>query len=168
VLASDFLKGADNAIYSLTIQAALDYNQQWHTYPDTYYFSYVTEKTYHTSLGVWLPSLTMDPWLLIPSVYIGQKSFNNLPLPDAGAQDWRQNDGLVPTYSQMFPRISGDHPVGIAFTKDTPLEAFEPGCWNYEWEHNVDHLDICILPQPNQRAWCQEFYTLLLNRLGTL
>lgn len=168
VLASDFLKGMDNALYSLTIQAALEYNRHWRTYPDTYYFSYITEKTTNTGLGVWLPTPTMDPWLLIPAAYIGQKSFSNLPLPDADAQDWRPNDGLVPTYSQMFPRISGDHPVGIAFTRDTPTEALEPGCWNYEWEHNVDHLDICILPQANQRAWCQEFYSRLLDRLGTL
>ena len=119
---SQFLWGFDNAAYSLSLQGAYKDNRVWRTYPDSYYFSYITVQT---SAG-WFsgrhyPSVLMNPALLGLSAYIGQKDFNRPPIPSDvfKASDWWENDGAVSTYSQLYPRISGDHPVGRSLDAET-------------------------------------------------
>ena len=79
-----------------------------------------------------------------------------------------ENDGAVSTYSQQYPRTSGHHPVGGEFDDTTTVTHFAPGQWYYKWERGVDHLDICISPQPNQIGWQKRFYTALFARLAAL
>lgn len=168
---SRFLWGTDNAAYSLSLQGAYADNQVWQTYPDTYYFSHVTEQTYSGWFtGTHYPEPLMNPALLALSTYIGHKLFLKPPLPTPGFKeaDWWENDGAVSSYSQQYPRISGHHPVGGEFDDTTPLTQFKPGQWYYKWEHGVDHLDICISPQLDQIGWQKRFYTTLFQRLAAL
>jgi len=74
----------------------------------------------------------------------------------------------VPTYSQLYPHISGEHPVGGEFKPDTPNESFQKGKWYYKREEGVDHLDICVSPQPSQIGWQRKFYEALFKRLAAL
>lgn len=166
-----FLWGTDNAAYTLSLQGAYADNQIWRSYPETYYFSYVTEQTYQGWFtGKHYPELTMNPAMLSLATYIGHKEFVKppIPVPDFNSSDWWENDGAVPTHSQKYPHISGSHPVGGEFDDHTPLTSFQPGQWYYKWERDVDHLDICITPQPNQIGWQKRFYTTLLYRLAAL
>ena len=169
---SRFLKGKDNACYSLTLQGAYENNAVWKTYPDTYYFSHITEQTTRGWFsGRYYPNLWMNPAMLSLSTYMGQKEFEKpLPVPVAGFQsaDWWENDGAVPTYSQKYPHISGDHPVGGEFEINMPVEHFERGKWYYQWQREVDHLDICVLPQPRQIGWQRGFYVDLFRQLANL
>ncbi len=168
---SKFFKGKDNACYTLTLQGAQADNAVWKTYPDTYYFSYITEQTNRGLLsGVYYPDPRMNPALLPLATYIGQKEFKRPPLPGVGFQDseWWENDGAVSTYSQHYPRISGDHPVGGEFTDATPREHFQQGKWYYQWARGVDHLDVCISPELTQIGWQRRFYINLFKCLAAL
>ena len=76
--------------------------------------------------------------------------------------------GLVSTYSQKYPHTNGTHPVGDEFTKDTLVETFKRGKWYYQWERNMDHLDICLSPELWQVERQKEFYARLFDRLAQL
>jgi len=168
---SKLFKGKDNACYSLTLQGAYADNKVWKTYPDTYYFSYITEQTTEGWFSKrHYPDLRMNPAMLPLSAYIGQKEFNRPPVPveHFNSADWWENDGCVPSYSQLYPRISGEHPVGGEFNPDTSNESFQKGKWYYQWERDVDHLDICVSPQSDQIGWQRRFYVTLFNRLAAL
>lgn len=168
---SRFLKGKDNACYSLTLQGAHADNAAWQTHPQTHYFSHITEQTERSWLsGRYYPRLRMNPAMFPHAAYIGQKRFLTPPIPVAGFDEtqWWENDGAVSTYSQMYPRISGHHPVGGEFTKDTPASSFEKGRWYFKWERDVDHLDVCICPEPGQIGWQRRFYIDLFKRLAAL
>jgi triacylglycerol lipase len=168
---TNFLWGADNAAYTLSLQGAYADNQVWQTYQDTYYFSYVTEQTYQGWFtGQYYPELSMNPALLTLATYIGHKRFATppIPTPDFDSSDWWENDGAVSTFSQKYPRVSGSHPVGGEFDDSTPVTHFQPGQWYYKWEHDIDHLDICISPQWDQIGWQKRFYTTMLYRLAAL
>ncbi len=169
--ASPFFWGNDNAAYSLSLQGAYADNGIWPTFPGAYYFSYVTEQTTVGMLtGYYRPTPAMNLGMIPASTYIGQKVFYTPPIPTPGfsSADWWENDGLVPTYSQLYPHTNGSHPVGGEFDATTPPEHFRPGRWYYKWERDMDHLDICILPQINQRGRQRRFYQDLLERLAAL
>ena len=171
VAESDFLWGKDNAPYSLSLQGAYEDNGRWRTYPDTFYFSYVTEQTYRGWLtGRHYPELRMNPGMLAAATYIGQKEFVQAPIPDSGfdSSDWWENDGAVSTISQKYPHTNGDHPVGGEFGERTPAHSFEPGRWYFQRLPGVDHLDVCISPQPSQIGWKRRFYRRLYESLAAL
>lgn len=171
VVDSRFWIGKDNASYSLTLQGAYTDNQIWKTDPNTHYFSYVTEQTTRGFLSNFCyPDPLMNPALLPLSAYIGKKQFAQppIPTPNFNSADWWENDGAVPSYSQLYPHISGDHPVGGEMRGDTPADAFMKGHWYYQWERNIDHLDICVTPQLNQIGWQRRFYIALFARLAAL
>lgn len=171
VAASPFFWGEDNAAYSLSLQGAYAANGRWPTYPDTYYFAYVTAQTTCGLLsGHHYPDLRMNPALLAPATYIGSKAFALPPIPVASfrSEDWWENDGLVPAFSQIYPHTNGDHPVGGTFDATTPLTTFERGRWYHTWERGMDHLDICITPQLTQFGRQRRFYERLLVQLAAL
>jgi triacylglycerol esterase/lipase EstA (alpha/beta hydrolase family) len=168
---SRFLKGKDNACYSLTLQGAYADNTVWKTYPDTYYFSHVTEQTEQS----WLterhyPTLGMNPAMLPFATYIGQKEFAHspIPVPAFRSSDWWENDGAVSTHSQKYPHVSGEHPVGGEFGAGARAARFKKGQWYYRREPDVDHLDVCISPQADQIGWQRRFYISLFERLAAL
>lgn len=72
------------------------------------------------------------------------------------------------TFSQKFPHTNGLHPVGGEITRRTPASEFEPGRWYYQWEHGMDHLDICLSPQLMHFFRQERFYSDLYQRLAGL
>ena len=170
VAASRFMKGTDNACYTVTLQGAYADNAVWPTFADTNYFSYITEQTFRGLSGHYYPSPLMNPALIPTAVYIGQKEFARppIPVPTFNDADWWENDGLVSTISQQYPWTNGLHPVGTEFTDTTPSSEFEPGKWYFHWEHGVDHLDVCLTPELTQYGWQRRFYVNLYRRLAEL
>jgi hypothetical protein len=143
----------------------------WKTHPDTHYFPWVTEQTTPRLFGRGQrPDLMMNPAMLPLSNYIGKKEFAVPPIKQANfnSADWWENDGAVPCYSQLYPRISGRHPVGGEINANTPDGSFEKGKWYYQWLRDVDHLDICVTPQLNQIGWQRHFFKDLFARLAAL
>lgn len=168
---SRFLWESDNGIYSATLQGAYRDNGRWPTFPNTYYFSTITEQTFPIWFnGHHYPSPLMNPALHHTAAYIGSKEFERAPIPmkDFGSREWWENDGLVSTTSQMFPKTNGTHPIGGEFSKHTPNSHFAKGKWYYEWERGKDHGAICVTPRWWQRKWQREFYERLFARLAAL
>ncbi len=161
-------RGKDNAAYSLTIQGLHEQNSYCKTNPETYYFSYVTEQTFEGFLtGHHYPEPLMNPFMIPTALYMGHTTFDKLELlyPGFQSSDWWQNDGLVPVYSQMYPRISGNHPVAGEIGSE---RTFEKGKWYYEILDSVDHIDIVYLPQLSKIGSQKEFYITLFERLASL
>ncbi|MGZ8191964.1 MAG: esterase/lipase family protein [Methylobacter sp.] len=164
---SGLFKGEDNAVYDLTLSALLDQNEKIPTFTNTYYFSYVTEQTHKMFFSDHhIPNRTMNPILAIGSAYMGLKTFDQ-PLY-SGFKDsaWCENDGAVSSYSQQYPRISGNHPVAGEFSDAT--KTFKPGEWYWQYLHDTDHLDVVMLPETRQTEWQEEFYTKLFGTLAGL
>lgn len=168
---SDFFWGEDNAAYTLSLQGALRDNAVWQTYPETYYFSYITSQTDRGWFtGRHYPSPLMNPAMLALATYIGHKEFRQPPVPvdQFDAQDWWENDGAVSTYSQIQPHISGHHLPGREFDEDETLGRFEPGQWHQCRLAGMDHLDVCMAPQLTQIGRQRRFYRHLFARLADL
>ena len=163
---SPMFLGKDNGAYSLTVQSMLDQDARCHTHPGTYYFSYATCQTFRALLTdtSW-PEPDMNPFLIPPSLYVGSARFDKPFYQGFRASDWWPNDGLVPVYSQLYPRIAGDHPVHGLIKAGT---TFEPGGWYHQTLDDVDHIDIVAMPQLNQITWQKRFYAALFERLARL
>ena len=159
-------KGKDNAAYSLTLQNMFEQNARCLTYPDTYYFSYVTKHTVTGYLtGHAYPEPDMNPFLIASSLYMGSKDFDRPFYPGFRSEQWWPNDGAVSVYSQQYPRIGASHPVG------GPLDdgaGFSPGAWYYQPLDDTDHLGIVALPPLNHIGRQKRFYRSLFERLAGL
>lgn len=160
-------KEKDNAAYDLTVQALIEQNKLIQTFPNTYYFSYVTEQTNWMPLtGTQFPDFCMNPFLAVASAYMGAKTFASSLYPGFKNSDWWENDGAVSSYSQMYPRISGTHPVAGEFSDAT--STFEPGAWYWQYLHDLNHLNVVMMPKPFPKDWQKDFYTKLFARLAEL
>lgn len=178
---SGFGRGKDNLAYDLTLQGCFEANQQVKTFPNTFYFSYVTAQTKPGRFGdqSHYPELYMNPALLISSTYIGRaREFEQPPIPGWGKEDlviekWVENDGLVSSISQRYPFTAGDHPViaeGIH-----RCARFKPGGWYWEKVEaqngrSWDHGDIVfgVFSQLALIGLQKEFYKSLYQRLANL
>ena len=163
---SPMFLGKDNAAYSLTVQGLEQQQLICRTHPETCYFSYVTEQTFRGFLtDHHYPEPMMNPFMIPTALQIGRMKFAHPLFNGFIASDWWHNDGLVPVYSQMYPRICGDHPVGGEIGD---RQYFEEGKWYYELLSGVDHVDIVALPQFGQVGAQKRFYRRLLHRLASL
>jgi triacylglycerol lipase len=166
--AARFISGEDNAFFDLTLHGMHQWNQVLKEYLDTYYFSYPTYQTVRIPFtNVHMPGARMNPALWAFSWLIGTYSFSNdfrnsLP-EELNSSDWRQNDGILPGYSQDFPRIPNEHPYLYC---DKDQNNFQPGRWNV-MDHKLaswDHWDITVFPgirRAKQRQFYQELFTRL-------
>jgi len=178
---SGFGRGKDNLAFDLTLQGCFEANQQVKTFPNTFYFSYVTAQTKPGRFGdqSHYPELHMNPALLISAAYIGRaREFEKPPIPGWGTEDlviekWVENDGLVSSISQRYPFTAGHHPV---IAEDIHRRAaFEPGGWYWEKVEaqngcSWDHGDIVfgVFSQPALIGKQKEFYKSLYKRLASL
>lgn len=165
---TQLFKGEDNAAYDLTLQALLKQNAEIKTFPDTYYFSYVTEQSTKFFISDYHhPDPGMNLLLMLTSGYMGMQPFFETFYPGFNASDWRENDGAVPSYSQKYPRIAGDHKVAGEF--DDTTTTFGPGQWYWQYLHDRDHLDVVMMPEDAAMVeWQRQFYSALFKRLAAL
>ncbi len=166
IAGTPMFRGKDNAAYSLTIQGLYEQNAVCRTNPNTYYFSYATEQTFEGFLTRHhFPEPRMNAFAIPTALYIGHKRFEHEFYPGFRSSDWWHNDGLVPVYSQLYPRISGDHVVGGEIGTRTH---FQPGEWYYEILNSVDHIDIVAMPEAGKIGAQIRFYRRLFERLAAL
>ena len=163
--AAQLLLGYDNAAHSLSIQGTEKLTQYAHTFPNSYYLSYITEQTFAGYFsGHHYPEPLMNPILIPSALWMGHKEFDVEFYDGFNSSDWWHNDGAVSTYSQQSPRIGGHHPVGGSMDT-TPLE---PGRWYHETLTSTDHLDIAMKPQLGKVGEQKRFYTNLFQQLAEL
>src|SRR5256885_1941092 len=107
----------------------------------------------------------MNPFMIPTSVYQGRKVFAQPFYAGFHSNDWWPNDGLVSTYSQMYPRIGT---TVLAEPGVTSRASFRAGIWYHEVLDDIDHIDIVALPQLNQVGMQKRFYVDLFKRLAAL
>jgi triacylglycerol esterase/lipase EstA (alpha/beta hydrolase family) len=151
---SRFAKGEDNLAFDLSLQGGYKANRTIVTYPDSYYFSIVTEKTHKLDDSAkHAPDGAMHPLLKLPAKYQGAAvDFEVPPIPGWGGGDlhidrWRANDGAVSAISQRYPFSAGNHALGGEglFARETIAK----GRWYYEPAETCagrrfDHFDAVI------------------------
>jgi triacylglycerol lipase len=176
-----FLRGQDNLGFDLTLQGCLKANVAFHTHPNTYYLSLVTEIT---NVVGWFglpwpgarlqPDATINPILLPAALYQAQEiEFAEPPIESWGAGDlsldeWRRNDGVVSAISQRYPFTAHPEPVGgtHVFARSARIER---GKWYYEYLNEVagrffDHFDPVI--GSRRKPWMHEPHRLIYRLLG--
>ena len=107
VLHSDFLSHNDNVFRDLTIDRALELNDDIEIQPNVYYFSYAGDKTRQSALtGERTSAADMTP-LFVPFAnqmcsYYNQTTAGGFQID----KSWAPNDGLVNTVSALYPTNS--------------------------------------------------------------
>ncbi|XP_061372734.1 uncharacterized protein LOC133315177 [Gastrolobium bilobum] len=145
--AGPFASG-DWILPDLTIQGSIRLNHHLHTFPNTYYFSYATRRTWKI-LGITFHSfmLRIHPVLFLRVLQMSQWRHP----PDASPpykgyrdEDWQDNDGALNTISMTHPRFPIEHPSRVV-AQDSDCELLQPGIW-YCKIIEGDHIPFFMNP----------------------
>lgn len=131
----------------LSIQSAVERNKTLQTFPNTFYFSYATQKT-RKFLGCTVPSsiIGIHPLLCVRALQMCQwRHPSHAPPPYTGYrdEDWHDNDGALNTISMLYPRFPEAHPncwLGPDFKDGQSLQT---GIWYYTLIEG-DHIFFII------------------------
>ena len=178
VLHSDFLSHNDNVFRDLTIDRALELNDDIEIQPNVYYFSYAGDKTRQSALtGERTSAADMTP-LFVPFAnqmcsYYNQTTAGGFQID----KSWAPNDGLVNTVSALYPTNS----AGKCLTKSGQTGyiqrdgysnvSYQPGVWNVMPVRHYDHGNfIAGMPVPNLSSQSttalRQFYLSLMGNLS--
>ena len=178
VLRSDFLSHNDNVFRDLTIDRALELNDDIEIQPNVYYFSYAGDKTRQSALtGERTSAADMTP-LFVPFAnqmcsYYNQTTAGGFQID----KSWAPNDGLVNTVSALYPTNS----AGKCLTKSGQTGyiqrdgysnvSYQPGVWNVMPVRHYDHGNfIAGMPVPNLSSQSttalRQFYLSLMGNLS--
>ena len=173
VLHSDFLSHNDNVFRDLTIDRALELNDDI-----VYYFSYAGDKTRQSSAtGERTSAVDMTP-LFVPFAnrmcsYYDQTTAGGFRID----KTWAPNDGLVNTVSALYPTDS----AGRCLTKSGQTGyiqqdgysnvSYQPGVWNVMPVRHYDHGNfIAGTPVPDLASQSvtalRQFYLSLMDNLS--
>ena len=178
VLHSDFLSHNDNVVRDLTIDRALELNDDIEIQPNVYYFSYAGDKTRQSTLtGERTSAVDMTP-LFVPFAnqmcgYYDQTTAGGFRID----KSWAPNDGLVNTVSALYPTDS----AGRCLTKSGKTGyvqqdgysnvGYQPGVWNVMPVRHYDHGNfIAGMPVPDLASQSipalRQFYLGLMDNLS--
>ena len=178
VLHSDFLSHNDNVFRDLTIDRALELNDDIEIQPNVYYFSYAGDKTRQSSAtGARTSAVDMTP-LFVPFAnrmcsYYDQTTAGGFRID----KTWAPNDGLVNTVSALYPTDS----AGRCLTKSGQTGyiqqdgysnvSYQPGVWNVMPVRHYDHGNfIAGMPVPDLASQSvtalRQFYLSLMDNLS--
>ena len=172
VLHSDFLSHNDNVFRDLTIDRALELNDDIEIQPNVYYFSYAGDKTRQSSAtGERTSAVDMTP-LFVPFAnrmcsYYDQTTAGGFRID----KTWAPNDGLVNTVSALYPTDS----AGRCLTKSGQTGylqqdgysnvSYQPGVWNVMPVRHYDHGNfIAGMPVPDLASQSLPFTDVAADR----
>lgn len=144
----------DIVLYDLTPEGAGKLNERTNLSDEVYYFSYSGNATYKKlSSNSYYPMLSMFPLYAAPATYIGA----------TGGKEWRENDGLVPVISALYP-------FGQNSKKADGIPV--AGMWYVEptiqgWEH-MDFVGQDYGQAPFLKWKVQTFYQTITERNRSL
>lgn len=149
VLNSDFLTHNDNAFLDLTIDKALDINDEIEIQPNVYYFSYAGDQTItDIRTGNRTPSPNMWTMFWPGSINMGKYYDKTTAVGFYIDKSWLPNDGMVNTVSALYPI---DHSLkcltksgqqGFVNQDGYTNANFQPGIWNVMPVQACDHLQF--------------------------
>ena len=178
VLHSDFLSHNDNVFRDLTIDRALELNDDIEIQPNVYYFSYAGDKTRQSTLtGERTSAVDMTP-LFVP---FANKMCSCYDRTTAGGfridKTWAPNDGLVNTVSALYPTDSAGRcltktgQTGYVQRDGYSNVSYQPGVWNVMPVRHYDHGNfIAGMPVPDLASQSvtalRQFYLSLMDNLS--
>ena len=178
VLHSDFLSHNDNVFRDLTIDRALELNDDIEIQPNVYYFSYAGDKTRQSVLtGERTSAADMTP-LFVP---FANKMCTCYDQTTAGGfridKTWAPNDGLVNTVSALYPTDSAGRcltktgQTGYVQRDGYSNVSYQPGVWNVMPVRHYDHGNfIAGMPVPDLASQSvtalRQFYLSLMDNLS--
>ena len=178
VLHSDFLSHNDNVFRDLTIDRALELNDDIEIQPNVYYFSYAGDKTRQSTLtGERTSAVDMTP-LFVPFAnqmcgYYDQTTAGGFRID----KSWAPNDGLVNTVSALYPTDSAGRcltqsgKAGYVQQDGYSNVGYQPGVWNVMPVRHYDHGNfIAGMPVPDLASQSipalRQFYLGLMDNLS--
>ena len=178
VLHSDFLSHNDNVFCDLTIDRALELNDDIEIQPNVYYFSYAGDKTRQSTLtGERTSAVDMTP-LFVPFAnqmcgYYDQTTAGGFRID----KSWAPNDGLVNTVSALYPTDSAGRcltqsgKTGCVQQDGYSNVGYQPGVWNVMPVRHYDHGNfIAGMPVPDLASQSipalRQFYLGLMDNLS--
>ena len=178
VLHSDFLSHNDNVFRDLTIDRALELNNDIEIQPNVYYFSYAGDKTRQSSVtGERTSAVDMTP-LFVPFAnrmcsYYDQTTAGGFRID----KTWAPNDGLVNTVSALYPTDSAGRcltesgQTGYIQQDGYSNVSYQPGVWNVMPVRHYDHGNfIAGMPVPDLASQSvtalRQFYLSLMGNLS--
>ena len=178
VLHSDFLSHNDNVFRDLTIDRALELNDDIEIQPNVYYFSYAGDKTRQSTItGERTSAVDMTP-LFVPFAnqmcgYYDQTTAGGFRID----KSWAPNDGLVNTVSALYPTDSAGRcltqsgKTGYVQQDGYSNVDYQPGVWNVMPVRHYDHGNfIAGMPVPDLASQSipalRQFYLSLMDNLS--
>ena len=178
VLHSDFLSHNDNVFRDLTIDRALELNDDIEIQPNVYYFSYAGDKTRQSTItGERTSAVDMTP-LFVPFAnqmcgYYDQTTAGGFRID----KSWAPNDGLVNTVSALYPTDSAGRcltqsgKAGYVQQDGYSNVGYQPGVWNVMPVRHYDHGNfIAGMPVPDLASQSipalRQFYLGLMDNLS--
>ena len=178
VLHSDFLSHNDNVFRDLTIDRALELNDDIEIQPNVYYFSYAGDKTRQSAVtGERTSAVDMTP-LFVPFAnqmcgYYDQTTAGGFRID----KSWAPNDGLVNTVSALYPTDSAGRcltqsgKTGYVQQDGYSNVGYQPGVWNVMPVRHYDHGNfIAGMPVPDLASQSipalRQFYLSLMDNLS--
>ena len=178
VLHSDFLSHNDNVFRDLTIDRALELNDDIEIQPNVYYFSYAGDKTRQSAVtGERTSAVDMTP-LFVPFAnqmcgYYDQTTAGGFQID----KSWAPNDGLVNTVSALYPTDSASWcltksgKTGYIQQDGYSNVSYHPGVWNVMPVRHYDHgnfiagMPVADLSSQSTVA-LRQFYLSLMDNLS--
>ena len=178
VLHSDFLSHNDNVFRDLTIDRALELNDDIEIQPNVYYFSYAGDKTRQSTItGERTSAVDMTP-LFVPFAnqmcgYYDQTTAGGFRID----KSWAPNDGLVNTVSALYPTDSASRcltksgKTGYIQQDGYSNVSYHPGVWNVMPVRHYDHGNfIAGMPvadlSSQSTVTLRQFYLSLMDNLS--
>ena len=178
VLHSDFLSHNDNVFRDLTIDRALELNDDIEIQPNVYYFSYAGDKTRQSAVtGERTSAVDMTP-LFVPFAnqmcgYYDQTTAGGFRID----KSWAPNDGLVNTVSALYPTNSASQcltksgKTGYIQQDGYSNVSYHPGVWNVMPVRHYDHGNfIAGMPvadlSSQSTVTLRQFYLSLMDNLS--
>ncbi len=149
VLRSDFLSHNDNAFLDLTIDRALEINDDIGIEPNVYYFSYAGNRTVSDKDGdSFSPSPAMWGLFHPGSAKMGRYYDRYTAGGFYINKRWLPNDGMVNTVSALYPThsdstcLTGDGARGWKNYNGYTDTTFRPGLWYVMPVQTLDHIQF--------------------------
>ena len=152
----DYRDPKDYADYDMHVDRAKEINERIQTLPEVYYFSVPCSKT-ALSDGKHVPQKGMEQLFTMRSYQIGAYTGTTRGGIAIG-EEWKENDGLVNTYSALAPHNAPRCPYDA--------EKIEPGIWNVLPVLKEDHM--YLQGGLGKRHNIRPFYTGLITMIDEL
>ncbi|MBQ1506680.1 MAG: hypothetical protein IIZ48_07945, partial [Erysipelotrichales bacterium] len=152
----DYRDPKDYADYDMHVDRAQEINERIQTLPEVYYFSVPCSKT-ALSDGKHVPQKGMEQLFTMRSYQIGAYTGTTRGGIAIG-EEWKENDGLVNTYSAIAPHNAPSCPFDAM--------KIEPGIWNVMPVLKEDHM--YLQGGLAKRHDIRPFYTGLITMIDEL